>query len=362
MNNKFLSLQDEVKFRNYLLRNRIIKEFVEFKDGYNVVAIDFNGKTYYADMRIAGNDVGLRYSIYCKEKDYIEEEPPFKCIGAYNRIKDSGSVEQMDFSIGCNHSATLGYITDPNRYEITTKTFTGDFVSAKDRQKIFTEFLNASKEGDNALEEFYGKYADEYILTPVTLLQKFTFDKNPMARINNFNDGYKIVKEMFENNAEFDDDKLDEDVVFGSILATKNGVTAMKKIGATSVKSECDIEMQNFFSDMITMNMYSSIHRFAINEKDGKDYSVGYLDNLDIRYLDEGKQLHYDLSSSMPKMFRIDHNDVITGIAKQSGPDKFMNYLGMHKLNQRLNAMSNVIYYGKDAKIKGIDPEDMQIM
>lgn len=361
MGKKILSLNDEVKFRNYLLRNRMIKEFVEFRDGYNVVAIDFNGKTHYADMRVMGENNNLRFSIYSREKDYIEEEPPFKCIGTYSKVLDKGDIAQMDFAIGCNHSATIGYITDPSRYEISTKTSTGDFISAVDRQKLFSEYLQAHKEGEEKVADFYLKYAEEYKVMPLILSQTFTFDKSPTAGIKNFNDGYRLVKDMFENNSEFDEEKLDKDSVFGSILATKNGVGAMKKIGATSVKSESNIKTTNFFSDMVTMDMFQSTHRFAINEKNDKEYATGYLEDLDIKYLDEYKHLHYDLSSSMPSMFKVNDFDQITGMAKTTGQERVVNFLAMHQLNLRLNALSNAIYYGKDAKIKGIDPEDMQI-
>lgn len=361
MENKFVDLKNEVRFRNHLLRNRMIKDYVAFDKGYNVVALEFGGVIHYANMRIMGDDKNLRFSIYCGDQDYIEEEPPFKCIGSYNKILDRINIEQMDFSIGCCHSATIGDYSDPSKYEISTRTSTGDFISTLDRQKMFAEFLGAQRNGGNAVEEFYDKYSDEYELFPMVISQRFTFDKSPTAKLKNFSDGYKLVWNMFENNSEFDDDKLDEDSVFPTILATKNGVDAMKKLGAHSVKSECQLYLTNFFSDLMDINLYSSAHRFIVDQKDDKEYTLGYLDNLDIKYPDELKQMHYDLSSSMPRMFNIDAFERITGLAKSSGAEKVMNYLGAHNLNLRLNALSNSIYYGKDTKIKGIDPEDMQM-
>lgn len=361
MKGKFLNLKDEMKFRNHLIRNKMIKEYVGFDNGYNVVAIDFNGKTCLADMRVMGDNKNIRFSIYSREEDYIEEQPPFKCIGLYNKVLDMINIEQMDFAIGCNHSATIGYVTDPNRYEISSKTSTADYISTADKQRLVSEYIEAHGKGDDAVYEFYAKYQKEYSLMPLNLYQRFTFDKSPTAKLKNFNDGYKLAHDLFENNAEFGEEKLDEDSVFASMLATKNGITAMKKIGAHSVRSESWVDLMSFLLDSIKINMYSSTHRFAVDQKDGKEYTIGYLDSLDIKYIDDNKQLHYDLRSSMPHMFKVNELEQIIGMAKTTGQEKLINYLAMHQLNLRLNELSNKIYYGKDTKIKGIDADDMKM-
>lgn len=361
MEGKFLNLKDEIKFRNHLIRNKMIKEFVGFNNGYNVVALDFNGKTYFADMHVMGNDKNMRFSIYSRDEDYIEEQPPFKCIGSYNKVLDRINIEQMDFAIGCNHSVTIGYVTDPNRYEISSKTSTADYISTADKQKLISEYIEAHDKGDDAVDEFYAKCEKEYILMPLNLYQRFTFDKSPTAKLKNFNDGYKLALDLFENNAEFGEEKLDEDSVFASMLATKNGITFMKKIGAHSVQSETWVDLTSFLLDFITINMYSSTYRFVVDQKNGKEYTIGYLDNFDIKYLDDNKQLHYDLRSSMPRMFKVDEQEQIVGMAKTTGQEKLINYLAMHQLNLRLNELSNKIYYGKDTKIKGIDEDNMEM-
>lgn len=351
MRKETINLEDEVGLHNALLANKTIKKFVEFKNGFNIVTVEFSHKVYYADMRIRGNNMGVEFAIFAQGRHYKEETSPFKCIGWYDKATKSLNIAQMDFALGSGYSATIGCLSDPTKHEITTKTHMGEFLPAKERQRIFKEYIEAIKAGEDAADEFFSKYNERYDIFPATLTQRFTFDKNPIAGIKNFADGYRIAGPMFLYNSQFGIE-ISRHPLYGIIVTTQNGVYAMKKMGARSVDAECQMDISNFCCPGFNpMKVYSSSYKFALDKKAGTDYSVGYLENLDVSVPDEEKErlLHYDLSSPYPKMFNVDDEGHITGLAKISRADAKNNTENIHELILQLNDTANTMYYGARA-------------
>lgn len=347
MRKETINLEDEVGLRNALIANKTIKEFVGFKNGFNVVTVEFGHKVYYADMRIRGNNMGVEFAIFAQGRHYKEETSPFKCIGWYDKATKKLNIAQMDFALGSGYSATIGCLSDPSKNEIVTKTYMGKFIPEKERQRIFKEYIEAVKSGEDEVMEFFSKYNGRYDMFPATLSQHFTFDKNPVAGIKNFADGYHIAGLMFLYNSQFGIN-IGGHPFYGSIVTTKNGVYAMKEIGARSVNAECRVDISNFCCpEFNPMKVYSSSYKFALDKKAGTDYSVGYLENLDVSVPEEEKErlLHYDLSSPYPKMFNVNDDGHITGLAKISRADEKNNTEDVHELISQLNEAANIMYY-----------------
>ncbi len=328
------------EFYKELLNDGMIYGSVGFDqgEGINYVLVEINTQIHTAELRMQKFGNGFRYSIYPMERDYIEDTAPFSCIGSFDNDTKETKIEKMTFAL--NHSSKAGFakddLTDENVVWATAST--AKYIPAEIKNELEKEYEEAMADGES-LKAFLEKNVQYFNGNPLVLHQPHFLEQDPMKFVKNFNEGYNLVEDMLYNNNYFTIQSIQEDPHSPTFECALNGVGLCKDLGLNSVRSEIWVTKNDILKEVPLQTPYASCYEHVVdaNAREDRMSVSGCIKHLDIRYYNEGKQMHYNMITGVPEFYQIDSSGMIIGDMEVSKTERFGTFAEISKLNRDIS-------------------------